>query len=271
MSRKKNSLATALDEERYLSDIHNNNNLHSQDYNICYFFSLSDTSFRTLPTDEEQTNYSFDEDRTFRKHRPFTDKENRTESKKATKSSPRKMVKPPLTKTKPLQAATKLNQNSFSNRGHSRVFHDDSDSSSNPSQNVRQTENRSPTRASPRINPKTSEKAPNKNASPNRHRRKLKMPTKKPAGVLNEIRILQNTCGNLIPMLPFGRLVKEIMQNRTIDSMRITPLALQAIRDAGETYLVGLFEDVNRITLNRNQVTIQVKDMELALFIRGHS
>lgn len=237
---------------------------------ICLLFVyFSDSSFRTLPTDEEQTNYSLEVDRTLRRHRSFIDKENRTQSKKATTSNP-KMVKP-HTKTKPLQSTNKpnTNANASTSRGHVRVAYDDSDSSSHISQNFSQVETRSPARSSHQNQPQRRGKTLPASTIQTRHRRKLKVPQKK-TGALNEIRKLQHSTVNLIPLLTFGRLVREIMIHRSPIEMRITPLALQALRDSTESYMVGLFEDVNRIALNRNQVTIQVKDMQLAMYIRGH-
>lgn len=222
-----------------------------------------------MPTDEEQTNYSLEEDRTLRRHRSFIDKENRTQSKKATTSNS-KMVKP-HTKTKPLQSTNKSNANASTSRGHVRVAYDDSDSSSHTTQNVSQVETRSPAKSSLQNQPQRRGKTTSKPATTiqTRHRRKQKVPAKK-TGALNEIRRLQHSTVYLIPLLPFGRLVREIMMHRSPLNMRITPLALQALRDSAESYMVGLFEDVNRIALNRNQVTIQVKDMQLAMYIRGH-
>lgn len=142
------------------------------------FLSIK-SSFRTLPKNEEQTIYSFVEERTHREHRPFTDS--------SIKSSPRKIIKPPLSKTsfyKLLLLQVK----------HILLVFEHVNS---------QAETRSPKRVLLRNNPKTSENASIKNASPYRHRRKLKTPEKKDARVLNEIRILQKIYANLIPMLPF--------------------------------------------------------------------
>lgn len=229
------------------------------------FVIFSDSSFRTLPTDEEQTNYSLEVDRTLRRHRSHTDKENKTQSNK--KTTP-KMVKT-HTKKKPFQSTNKsYDNNASSSRGHVRVAYEDSDSSSYQSPNVRQVETRSPKKSSHQNQPQHRGKTLPTNSVETRHRRKIQVPQKNNA--MNEIRKLQHTTVNLIPLLPFGRLVREIMMHRSTREMRITPVALQALRDSAESYVVGLFEDVNRIVLNRNQVTIQVKDMQLAMYIRGH-
>ncbi len=45
--------------------------------------------------------------------------------------------------------------------------------------------------------------------------------------------------------------------------------ALLALQEASEAYLVGLFEDTNECTLLARHVTIQPRDMMLALCIQG--
>ena len=42
-----------------------------------------------------------------------------------------------------------------------------------------------------------------------------------------------------------------------------------ALQEAGEAYLVGIFEDANLCALHANRVTIMRKDMDLARRIRG--
>ena len=45
---------------------------------------------------------------------------------------------------------------------------------------------------------------------------------------------------------------------------RFTPDAIMALQEASETYLVGLFEDVNLCTIHAKRVTIMPKDVQLA-------
>ena len=47
--------------------------------------------------------------------------------------------------------------------------------------------------------------------------------------------------------------------------------ALNALQESTEAYLVNLFEDAYRITLNRKVVTLGVQDIELLRYIRGRS
>ena len=87
---------------------------------------------------------------------------------------------------------------------------------------------------------------------------------------LREIRKYQKSTQFLIRKLPFQRLVREIMADfSTNTALRITGTALEALQDATEAYLVGVFEDTNLCALHANRVTIQPKDMQLALRIRG--
>ena len=72
----------------------------------------------------------------------------------------------------------------------------------------------------------------------------------------------------LIPKLSFQRYVQEIA--REIDmSYRFHPMALLAIQEASEAYLVDLFEDVNLCAIHANRGTIQTKDIHLARRIHG--
>lgn len=46
-------------------------------------------------------------------------------------------------------------------------------------------------------------------------------------------------------------------------------MAIMAIQEAAEAYLVGLFEDANLCAIHCSRVTIMKKDLELARRIRG--
>ena len=46
---------------------------------------------------------------------------------------------------------------------------------------------------------------------------------------------------------------------------------MNAIQEASEAYLVGLFKDINLVTLHAKRVTIMPKDMQLARMLRGES
>ena len=46
-------------------------------------------------------------------------------------------------------------------------------------------------------------------------------------------------------------------------------MSVNALQDAAEAYLVGLFEDTNLCAIHAKRITIMPKDMQLALRIRG--
>jgi histone H3 len=85
---------------------------------------------------------------------------------------------------------------------------------------------------------------------------------------LREIRKYQKSTDTLIRKLPFARLVREIAQDFKTD-IRFQSTAVLALQEAGEAYLVKLFEDANLAAIHAKRVTIMPKDMQLARRIRG--
>ena len=82
---------------------------------------------------------------------------------------------------------------------------------------------------------------------------------------LAEIRKYQKSTENLIPKLPFRHLVKEIMRNiMGKESVRIQEIAIEALQEATETYLVQLFDDANLCALHAQRITLMAKDIQLA-------
>ena len=87
---------------------------------------------------------------------------------------------------------------------------------------------------------------------------------------LREIRKFQKSTDLLIPALPFSRLVREIVQTVTEgQQFRFQSLAIKALQEASEAYLVGFFEDAVLCAMHAKRVTIMPKDMDLAKRIRG--
>lgn len=91
---------------------------------------------------------------------------------------------------------------------------------------------------------------------------------------IREIRYLQQTTELLIRKAPFYRLIREILERYARDigdgsSYRVQSLALQALQEATEFYLVQLLEDAYRCTLHRDRVTLAPKDIRLARMLRG--
>lgn len=85
---------------------------------------------------------------------------------------------------------------------------------------------------------------------------------------LREIRRYQKSTDLLIRKLPFQRLVKEISQDFKSD-LRWQSVAILALQEASEAYLVGLFEDANLCAIHAKRVTIMPIDISLARRIRG--
>lgn len=79
---------------------------------------------------------------------------------------------------------------------------------------------------------------------------------------LKEIRRYQKTTELLIRTAPFQRLVKEVSQKFKQD-FRYQAGALQALQEATEAYIVGLFEDTNLCAIHAKRVTIMPRDIQL--------
>ncbi|KAG0727075.1 histone H3.3C [Chionoecetes opilio] len=106
-----------------------------------------------------------------------------------------------------------------------------------------------------------STKKPPKNSSTRKHRFR-------PGTVaLKEIRHYQRTFHTLIPKLPFSRLVREILAEHNRE-YRIQSLALQALQESAEVYLVGLLERAYLCSIHARRVTITPPDIKLARRIR---
>ena len=89
---------------------------------------------------------------------------------------------------------------------------------------------------------------------------------------LREIRRYQKKTELLIRKLPFRRYCREVAQDvkpSSITNLRFSSLAFDALQEATEAYLIGLFEDIVLCCIHAKRVTIQPKDMILAKRIRG--
>jgi histone H3 len=88
---------------------------------------------------------------------------------------------------------------------------------------------------------------------------------------LREIRKMQKTVDPVIPRLPFERLVREIAQEQGLsdDGYRFQRSAVDALREAGEAYIIGLLEDGQLEALHAKRITLFARDLQLARRIRG--
>ena len=85
---------------------------------------------------------------------------------------------------------------------------------------------------------------------------------------LKEIQKYQKGADLLIRRLPFQRLVREIVQKRR-EGLKLQSLAVLALQEAGEAFLVGLLEQETLCAIQAKWVTIMPRDIQLACRIRG--
>ena len=87
---------------------------------------------------------------------------------------------------------------------------------------------------------------------------------------LREIRKYQKTTNLLIRKAPFIRLVREILHGKLGKTeIRMQRIAVEALQEAAEYYITNLFDDANLCALHAKRITLQPKDMQLAMRIRG--
>jgi histone H3 len=86
---------------------------------------------------------------------------------------------------------------------------------------------------------------------------------------IKEIRKFQKSTQLLLKKVPFQRLVREISQQLRF-GLRFQPDALLALQESAESFIVGLFDDINLCAIHAKRVTVMPKDMHLALRIRGN-
>lgn len=84
---------------------------------------------------------------------------------------------------------------------------------------------------------------------------------------LREIRKYQKSSELLIKKLPFQRLIRELAAEFKTD-LRFRSTSLEALQEAGESFLTGIFEDSNLLGIHAKRVTIQPKDIQLCQRIR---
>ena len=85
---------------------------------------------------------------------------------------------------------------------------------------------------------------------------------------MKEIKKYQTSTNLLIRRLPFQRVVREITQNIRPD-LWFQSTAIMALQEAGEAFLLGLFEQANLCMVHTNRVTVMPKGIQLAQIIRG--
>ena len=67
----------------------------------------------------------------------------------------------------------------------------------------------------------------------------------------------------LIQCLPFQRVVCEIFQERWAN-LRFQGMAVKALQEAGEAFLIGLLEQANLYAIHAKRITMMLKNIQLA-------
>jgi len=82
---------------------------------------------------------------------------------------------------------------------------------------------------------------------------------------MKEIQRYQKSTDLLIPRLPFQRVVRDVcLELFPSKEYRWQALAISALQEAAECFLVTLFEDANLCAIHAHRVTIMPRDMYLA-------
>ena len=87
---------------------------------------------------------------------------------------------------------------------------------------------------------------------------------KKPGTVsLAELRYYQKAVGMLIPLLPFSRLVREIVDDQKKE-LRFQSSAIKALQEGAEVYLIGMLEDAQLSAIHTKCKTVMPRAITLA-------
>jgi len=91
---------------------------------------------------------------------------------------------------------------------------------------------------------------------------------------LREIRRMQNTTTLLMLKRPFLRVLRDVLANMAdkearFGGIKFQSIAVCAMHEASEAYLISLFEETNLCAIHARRITIMSKDMQLARRIRG--
>lgn len=85
-----------------------------------------------------------------------------------------------------------------------------------------------------------------------------------------EIRKYQKSTDLLLRKLPFSRIVREVaLEVSGAAELRWQSMAIMALQEAAEAYLVHLFEDAMLCAIHGKRVTVMVKDIHLARRLHG--
>lgn len=91
---------------------------------------------------------------------------------------------------------------------------------------------------------------------------------------LREIMKYQSTTDLLVAKIPFAKIVKQITDQYTLsdesdENYKWQSMALLALQEASEAYIVGLLEHTNLLAIHAKRNTVMKKDLQLARRVRG--
>ncbi|XBW37119.1 hypothetical protein QEN19_002697 [Hanseniaspora menglaensis] len=91
---------------------------------------------------------------------------------------------------------------------------------------------------------------------------------------LREIMKYQSTTDLLVAKIPFAKIVKQITDQYTLsenstENYKWQSMALLALQEASEAYIVGLLEHTNLLAIHAKRSTVMKKDLQLARRVRG--
>ncbi|CAL8365932.1 unnamed protein product [Arctogadus glacialis] len=101
---------------------------------------------------------------------------------------------------------------------------------------------------------------------PGRRRRRRFRPGAK---ALMEIRKYQKSHALLLRKRPFVRLVREVSESYSGKNLKWQVLALMALQEAAEAFLVMMLANANLCAIHAKRVTLFPRDLQLALRLRG--
>lgn len=99
--------------------------------------------------------------------------------------------------------------------------------------------------------------------------RRKKQANPRATNAIREIVRLQYSTKLLVPRTAFCRVVREVLHEFGGNDLRMQSLALEALQEATEMYVVQFLEDAYRCTMHRNQVTLKPSDLTLVRTLRG--
>ncbi|GMS82706.1 hypothetical protein PENTCL1PPCAC_4881 [Pristionchus entomophagus] len=137
-------------------------------------------------------------------------------------------------------------------------------------QTARKTTNEQPSKQEKRLSEQLKTKRDHHRKNVPQERIKTAAPKHRGSKVLKDIKRYQRGFNLLIPRMPFRRVVRQVMQEmkRGSDGLMIQSLAVDALQEAAEAYLVSLFDDANMAAIHARRVTIMPKDLDIVRRIR---